>query len=440
MQNDLNTYYHSIVVQPERCIGDMACMKICPVGAIRIRNGKARIIENKCIDCGECVKVCKANAIIPLTNTFKDFSEFKYTVVIPALALYSQFDRDIKPKDILGSLEKIGFDESYDVSRACISVAKALSKYIKEYKGIKPLITTFCPTCVKIIQVRYPELLNRLIPIIPPIELAAKDARKEVTKRMNLKPEEIGVIYITPCPSKMILISQKTDKYYSDIDGAIPISEIYNTLYGAMFKIRNDRSSQTEYFEVSGFGLNFDRIGGLGYMINNDNFISVSGINNVLYILDEIDKGKLHNVEFVEMRSCPEGCLGGPMVVENAYLAGTNLKNLIDSFGETKLPVGKKDIYADYRLYNENMFDNVTGNDFDLDIKNALSRLAEKKSIYAKLPKINCGACGSPDCEAFAEDCAKGETSLFDCVVLYNLKLKKENKNIEFENFAEGLK
>ena len=76
MQQDLNTYYHSIVIQPERCIGDMACMKVCPVGAIRIRNGKARILDDKCIDCGECVKVCKANAIIPLTNTFKDFSEF----------------------------------------------------------------------------------------------------------------------------------------------------------------------------------------------------------------------------------------------------------------------------------------------------------------------------------------------------------------------------
>lgn len=433
MQQELNTYYHSIVFQPERCLGDMACMKVCPVGAIRVRNGKAKMIEYRCIDCGECVKVCKPQSIIPLTNSFKDFSDYKYTVVIPALALYSQFDRNIKPKTVLSTLEKIGFDESYDVTKACISVTKALSKYIKEHKGCKPLIATFCPTCVKIIQVRYPELLNRLVPVIPPIELAAKDARKEVTKRLNLKPEEIGVIYITPCPSKMILISQKSDKYYSDIDGAIPINEIYNTLYSAIYKEKSEKNSDTGYYDVSGFGLNFDRIGGLGYMTGNDNFISVSGINNVLYILDEIDKGKLHNVDFVEMHSCPESCLGGPMVVENAYLAGTNLKGLIDSFAETKIPVGKKDIYAEHNLYNERMFDNVTGNGEDLDIKNALSRLAEKKRIYAKLPKINCGACGSPDCESFAEDCAAGETTLYDCVVLENKKLKKEIINLKSE-------
>lgn len=437
MQNDLSTYYHSIVFQSERCLGDMACMKVCPVGAIRVRNGKAKMIEDRCIDCGECVKVCIPQSIVPLTNTFQDFSNYKYTVVIPALALYSQFDRNVKPKTILSALEKIGFDEACDVSKACISVTKALSRHIKENKGIKPLIATFCPTCVKIIQVRYPELLNRLVPIIPPIELAAKDARKEVTKRLNLKPEEVGVIYITPCPSKMILISQKTDKYYSDIDGAIPITEIYNTLYNAIYKIKTEKNTETEYFDVSGFGLNFDRIGGLGYMMENENNISISGINNVLYILDEIDKGKLHNVDFVEMHSCAESCLGGPMVVENAYLAGTNLKSLIDSFGETKIPVGKKDPYSEYNLYNERMFDNVTGNAADLDIKNALSRLAEKKKIYAKLPKINCGACGSPDCEAFAEDCAKGETTIFDCVVLENKKLKKEINDIKSKDSKE---
>ena len=345
MNFNSETYNHSIYFEPSRCTGEMACLKVCPTEAIRIRNYKVKMLEDKCIDCGECVKICKSGAIIPLTNTFKDFSKYEYTIAIPSLSLYSQFDRNIKPKIILSSLKKIGFDEVFDVTRACISVVKTMAKYIKEYKGRKPLISSFCPTCVKIIQMKYPELIDNLIPVISPMELTAAEAKKQVSKRLGINEDNIGVIYITPCPSKTVIISKKIENYYSAFDGAIPISEIYNTLYTSIQQSIKHKGDDFEFFDISGFGLNFGRLGGLGFMMNCENCINVSGINNVLYILDEIEKGKLHNVDFVEMYGCIEACLGGPMVVENVYLARTNLLNLINYFGETKIPVGKKDIY-----------------------------------------------------------------------------------------------
>lgn len=432
MNKDSEKYEHSIYFDTSRCTGEMACLKICPVEAIRIRQGKAIMLEDKCIDCGECVKVCEAGAIVPLTNTFSDFSKFEYTIAIPSLALYTQFDRHIKPKTILSSLKKTGFDEVVDITRACISVVKTMGKYIRDYKGRRPLISSFCPTCVKIIQMRYPELIENLIPVISPMELAAKQSKKEASIRLGIDESKIGVIYITPCPSKTVIISRKTDKYYSAFDGTIPISEIYNMLYAAIQQTTKSKGDDFEFFDISGFGLNFARLGGLGYMMNCDNCINVSGINNVLYILDEIEKGKLHNVNFVEMHGCIEVCLGGPMVVENVYIARTNLQNLINYFAETKIPVGTKDKYGNYEIIYRDMYELGFKNNINLDIKKALEKRAERKRIYASLPKLNCGACGSPTCETFAEDVVEGEVDINECIKIEIKNLRDIIKNKDF--------
>lgn len=409
----------------------MACLKACPAEAIRFRNKKPVMLEEKCIDCGECVKICKSGAIKPLTNTFMDFSRFRYIIAIPSPALYTQFDRNIKPKTILSALKRIGFDEVVDLTMASNHIVTAVSEYIKNYSGKKPLISTFCPTCVKLIQQRYPELIDSIIPVMTPMEFAAREARKEAVSRLGYRKDEIGIIYITPCPSKTMVMLEKTDKYYSDYDGAIPISEIYNTLYTAVQEAGRKPSDDYEHYDISGFGLNIIRLGGIGYMTGCGNCINVSGINNVIYILDEIEKGKLHNVNFVEMHSCPEGCLGGPMVVENLYIARTNLLNLINYFGETKIPVRKKDRYKNNSLILRDIYHPVLKDMSSIDIKKAIGKREERKNIFEMLPKIDCGACGSPSCETFAEDVVSGEVEFQECIIVENMNLKKKLGNIK---------
>jgi len=431
VQRNTEIYRHSIYFEIDKCSGEMACLKVCPVEAIRIRNGKANLLADKCIDCGECVKVCETGAIVPLTNTFKDFSKFKYTVAIPSLALYSQFDRNIKPKTILSSLKKMGFDEVADITRACVSVIKVLLKYIKEYKGKKPVISSFCPTCIKLIQMRYPELIGNIVPVISPMEITAKEIRKEISARSGIKSDEIGMIYITPCPQRMIQISEN---YNSDMDGSIPISEIYNTLYSAIQQVIRDKTDESEYFDISGFGMNFAVTGGLSYMMNNGNSISVSGINNVLYILEEMEKGKLHNVDFVEMDACPGGCIGGPMVVENTYIARTTILNLINYYGETKIPIGKKNVYDNCEMIYANIFEPLSKENINVDIRSSLNKMSERKKIFSKLPKIDCGACGSPTCETFAEDVVNGEVHIKDCVIIENEALKQQLNYSELDS------
>jgi len=404
-------------------------MRACPVEAIRVRNGKAVMLEDKCIDCGECEKVCKNNAIIPLTNTFQDFSRFKYTVAIPSLALYAQFDRNIKPNTILASLQKIGFDEVVDTTHACVTVVNTIKKYIKEYTGKKPLISAFCPTVVKLIQIRYPELVKNLIPIIAPMELAAREAKKKVSHRLGIKKEDIGVIYITPCPSKMIQISENSGKFYSDFDGAIPISEIYHTLFTAISQSEKSNFNEIEHFDINGFGLNFGRMGGIVSMMDDDRSIAVSGINDISYILDDIETGKLKNIDFVEMHGCLEGCIGGPMTVDNTYIARTKLIQILKHYGESRVAVGKKDEYANSELFYKSIYEPLPPKPIDIDLKKAITKISKRKEIISKLPNIDCGVCGSPSCKAFAEDVTQGEAEINDCVFFYIQELKKKTGN-----------
>ena len=54
----------------------------------------------------------------------------------------------------------------------------------------------------------------------------------------------------------------------------------------------------------------------------------------------------------------------------------------------------------------------------EIDINTSIKKMKQKQRILTKLPNKNCGICGAPNCETFAEDCAWGDADLTDCVFL----------------------
>lgn len=420
----MEQYIHAIHIDQEKCQGCMSCMRRCVTEAIRVRDGKARIISERCIDCGECITACPNSAIVALTDSFTDFSRFKYSIAIPSPSLFAQFDKDVTPDKILAGLKEIGFDDAYDSSFACESVSLAIQEYLDNYHGPKPLISSYCPTIVRLIQVKYPELVDLVIPIEPPREIAAREMKIEKSKELGLKREEIGAIYITPCPAKTLSIKQPAEKEKSQLDGAISIKDIYKPLFSAITsqEIKKGNSKKS-----CGIGMDWATLGGVTRSLKAEDSLAVAGLPNAIKVLDDIENGSLKDIDFVECLACSGGCIGGSLTVENAYVSRSKVIKLVKLLGET--PKQNRDkikkLYIRKYFFMEAKLLPRPLEPLDRDISKAIEKMKEKQTIYESLPKIDCGACGSPNCMAFAEDVVRGEADIGDCILKLKDKLEE---------------
>lgn len=441
----MSLYYHSIQVDTEKCHGRMKCMRVCPTQAIRVRNGKALIIEEKCIDCGECITVCPHGAIVPLTDPFGELTKFRHTVAIPSPALYAQFGREILPEKILSGIKKLGFDDAFDLAITCGEVSFAIQEFLREYQGPKPLISNVCPTVVRLIQVKYPALIDLVIPIDTPRELAAREIKKKKSKRFHLQEKEIGTFYLTPCPVKMISIKQPAEKGRSHIDGAISISDIYAPLLSAMDSM--EKSSYRKSLEsICILGIGWAMVGGICRTLRLKNSLVVSGLGEILKVFDDIERGKLRNIDFIEVYSCPQGCVGGSLTVENLYISYNKILKLIETLEFEKIKACP-DIREVRKLYGQKYFF-IEGKleprplkPLDKDLSKAIKKRREKENIYESLPKIDCGACGAPTCLTFAEDIVKGEADLSACIFKLSQKYAELSQKLsESSNNSASLR
>ncbi len=416
----MSQYFHSIRIDTEKCEGRMKCMRICPTQAIRVRNRKAAIIEEKCIDCGECITACPHNAIVPLTDPFGELNKFRFTIAIPSPALYAQFGREILPEKILSGIKKLGFHSAFDLALTCGEVSFAIQEYLRNYTGPKPLISNACPTVVRLIQVKYPNLIDQIIPIELPRELAAREIKKKLSKQLKIDEKEIGAFYLTPCPVKMISIKQPAEKGKSFLDGAISISDAYGPLLSAMESV--EKGSYRKALEsICILGVGWAMVGGVCRTLRLKNSMAVSGLAEILKVFDDIERGKLRNIDFIEAYSCLQGCVGGSLTVENLYTSYNKILKLIETL-EFEQIKACPDIREVRKLYSQNYF-LIKGKfeprplePLDKDLAKAIKKRKLKEEIYESLSKIDCGVCGAPTCLAFAEDVVKGDAELADCI------------------------
>ncbi|RKX28780.1 MAG: ferredoxin [Candidatus Zixiibacteriota bacterium] len=397
----------------------MKCMRVCPTQAIRIRNGKATILEEKCIDCGECITICPNEAIVALTDPLGERSKFKYTVAIPSPALYAQFGRSILPDKILTGLKKIGFDDAHDLAITCGDTSLAIEHFLDEYNGPKPLISNCCPSVVNLIQVRYPQLVDHIIPIKLPKRLAAKEIKEKKSKELGLKLDEIGTFYITPCPVKMIAIKQpSSEECY--IDGVISIADIYAPLLSVL-ECEDEDDYRKSLESVCILGIGWAVAGGMHRTQKLKNILDVSGITEIIKTFDDIERGKLQNIDLVVAYTCPQGCVGGSLTVENRYISYNKIIQLLETLEEENIEAcrDKREIRERYHqkyFHLQQKYEPRPIRALDEDLGKAIEKRNKKEKIYDSLPKIDCGICGAPTCLTFAEDVVRGDTRLSDCI------------------------
>lgn len=408
--------YHALKFDTAHCSGCMSCARICPTQAVRVRRGHAVMLADRCIDCGECFKVCLKGAVLSLTDSIADLSKFAYKVAVPSPALYTEFDLDVTPGTILEALKLCGFDDAVSMSASCGSTTVATELFFSEFRGQYPLISSFCPSVVRLIQVKYPDLVDQLMPILPPREVAAKEIKAQKVVETGLPPESIAVVYITPCPAKMVAIASHPGIEASYFDSAVSIRDLFQLLAAAVAKVRETGRPPAE--SESSKGLTWAYLGGVPRMVPAENSLCVAGLPNVIRILDDIEKGRLRGYAFVECHGCPEGCVSGALTVENPYVARARAIRLTQSFGEGP-PTERSKVEALYRqkFYHVKAHPGARPlKPLDSDISRAIAKMKERDRIVALLPGIDCGACGAPSCEAFAEDVVLGQAEESSCV------------------------
>lgn len=415
----METLFHSVTLDTDKCVGCTNCIKHCPTEAIRVRGGKATILSQRCIDCGECIRVCPHHAKKARHDSLDILDKFKYTVALPAPALFGQFKNLDDIDIILTGLLELGFDQVFEVSRAAEIVSDATRRLLAQGQLQKPVISSACPAVVRLIQVRFPHLCDHVLPMKSPMEVAASLARQRVMAQTGLSPDDIGIIFISPCPAKVTDVRLPIGSDRSQVDGVLSISNIYPQLVHKM-----DHLTHVDPLFKSGLiGVSWSFIGGEAAGLLNENHLSADGIQNVIKVLEELEDDKLSDLDFIELNACAGGCVGGVFTAENGYVARARIKRL-----RKYMPVScnRADDVGDQAAlrWNRPLEENPALRLAD-NIEDAMRLMQEADAVFDRLPNLDCGSCGAPSCRALAGDVAAGLAHETDCIFLMRQQIQE---------------
>lgn len=419
-------YFHSVTLDKDRCKGCINCVKRCPTEAIRVKHGKAHIIAERCIDCGECIRVCPNRAKKAVYDELSALEKYEYRVALPAPALYGQFNNIETVDTILAGLLELGFDDVFEVAAAAELVSEMTRSMMKNNDLPRPVISTACPAVVRLIKVRFPRLVDNLLQLNAPVEVAAKLARKAAIEKTGLPSEKIGIFFISPCPAKVTAAKAPLGTDTQVIDGVIAISHIYKKLLQVM---KNDNPPALQSCGLT--GISWCYTGGEAVALLQPKYLAADGVENVIQILESIDNDQLQDLDFVELGACNSGCVGGTLTMENPYVARSRIRQL-----RKYLPVAGVKMSEYHVDSKEFLWDSEVSYDpvmvLNQDMSEAMRIMQETQKIEKMLPGIDCAACGSPSCKTFAADVVAGKAKTADCVFV----MREKFKDI-MENFTE---
>jgi len=409
----------------ELCRTCYTCVRECPAKAIRIVGGQAEVIDERCIACGNCTKVCSQGAKVFLNTTDRVVkllnSDSNVTAII-APSFPAEFP-DIPDYRILtGMIKALGFKFVAEVSFGADLVADRYKKLVSDEKNF--YISSDCPSIVNYVKFYHPALVDNLAPIVSPMVAMSRVVREKYGK-------DTKIVFIGPC------VAKKAES--SEIDEAITFTELRDMWSDCA--ITPDTVEPEDFDQpVGGRGAIFPVARGLlqtAKISDNaitGNIIAAEGRIDFQGALKEFEAGLIKN-QHMELLCC-EGCIMGPGLSKNGKQY--NRRSLVSTYANSKM----KNI--DSEAWQKS-FEEFAGLDLSIrhkpidpwietmnedDVNDILVKMGKK----TKKDQLDCGACGYESCVEHAIAIKKGLAEVEMCLPYTIEKLHKSVKDLALSN------
>ena len=409
----------------ELCRTCYTCVRECPAKAIRIVGGQAEVIDERCIACGNCTKVCSQGAKVFLNTTDRVVklleSDSKVAAII-APSFPAEFN-DIPDYHILiGMIKALGFELVAEVSFGADLVADRYKKLVSEERNF--YISSDCPSIVNYVKFYHPALVDNLAPIVSPMVAMSRVVRKKYGS-------DLKIVFIGPC------VAKKAES--SEIDEAITFTELRDIL--ADRGITSETTAPGDFDQpVGGRGAIFPVARGLlqtAKISDNaitGNMIAAEGRIDFQGALKEFEAGLIKN-QHMELLCC-EGCIMGPGLSKNGKQY--NRRSLVSSYANSKMQnIDSESWQKSFDEYSEldltvrhRREDRRIEALNELDVNDILIKMGKK----TKKDQLDCGACGYESCVEHAIAIKKGLAEVEMCLPYTIEKLHKSIKDLALSN------
>jgi signal transduction histidine kinase/iron only hydrogenase large subunit-like protein len=371
------------------------CVRECPVKAIRITDGQAQVVGDRCIACGNCARICSQHAKL-LLSTIDEVRSLLRSGQRVAACLAPSFPAefaDIPYTQLVGMIRALGFDLVVEVSFGADLVAREYRRLVSSCNGHRYISTT-CPAIVSYVERYYPDLVDSLSPIVSPMVAMARALRQ-------LHGDDLKVVFIGPC------IAKKVEAQSGDVAGEIDSVLMFPELR----RICVDNGIFPEGVLSSEFDPPHGAVGGLfsvsrGILqaaeIQEDlltgEVIATQGRSHMLEAIKEFGEGDL-GAKLLEVLCC-EGCIMGPGVSSDLPLFNrrrhvrTYVCHRIQSLDRSQWQENL-DRFTDLDLRRA-----YRANDQRIPIpaKSELTAIMHRMGKFSPVDELNCGACGYDTC------------------------------------------
>jgi iron only hydrogenase large subunit-like protein len=374
------------------CQDCQKCIRECPVKAIRVEDTYAQVVPDLCILCGNCVLACpsKAKQVCDDLPSAKALVKSGRTVIASLAPSFAAQFPGVRTTQLIHALKELGF---YAVSEAALGAQQVLSSVSSLIEsGPKQIwISSACPAVVDFICKYHPECLPHVCGVLSPLLTHCKMLRE-------LYGKDIAIVSIGPC----IAEKKECEEHPELLDVVLTFENLdcWLTQKGiCLTKVvdsHEDRFEPEEAQEGALFAIEggMDQSLAESHGVNNPEFISVSGIQNIEQTLKDISDWKSDHSVFLEMSACSGACINGPMATRATSLARRRYDIVHYAKPADILP--RKVSLDIARCY---VASPVIHNEYsELQLREALHSIGKD----AVEDELNCASCGYDTCRDFA--------------------------------------